>query len=69
MLTCLIDKMVMWSPFLNLTGSYTLSLSLPLLFRQFFFIIPLFVFFAIIHTNRLMLCTSHGAVVPHYTML
>ena len=68
MLTRLIDKMLMWSPVLNLTGSYTLRLTLPLLIRQFF-IILIFVLFAIIHTNRLILCTPHGAIVTHYAIL
>jgi hypothetical protein len=71
MLTRLTGKMLMWSPVLKLTGPYTLRLTLPLLFRQFFFfyIIPLFVFFAIIHTNRLILCTTHGVVISHYAVL
>jgi len=46
MLTRLIDKMLMWSPVLNLTGSYTLRLTLFLLFRQFFFTLSLSLYYS-----------------------
>jgi len=62
MLTRLIDKMLMWSPVLNLTGSYTLHLTLPLLFRKFFFIIP-HLYFSQSFTQIVWYCARHTVLL------